>query len=165
MGSGGAVVGLLPFSSSQARAAARTCPSRNTNHASRSAGYFEEHVLEPAEGAAAGEGDLQRVAKPLIAHHADEIRTPVDTPPDVCLVHHLSVHSCRGDDAMGRTNIVLDDRLVREALRRFGCRSKRELVHLALVELLKSARRRDLLSLRGRVKWEGDLAELRRLRP
>src|SRR6185295_9998316 len=45
---------------------------------------------------------------------------------------------------MGRTNIVLDDRLVREALRRFGCRSKRELVHLALVELLKSARRRDL---------------------
>ena len=57
---------------------------------------------------------------------------------------------------MGRTNIVLDDRLVREALRRFGCRSKRELVHLALVELLKSARRRDLLSLRGQVKWEGD---------
>ena len=66
---------------------------------------------------------------------------------------------------MGRTNIVLDDRLVREALRRFRCRSKRELVHLALVELLKSARRRDVLSLRGRVKWEGDLAELRRLRP
>ena len=66
---------------------------------------------------------------------------------------------------MGRTNIVLDDRLVREALRRFGCRSKRELVHLALVELLKSARRRDILSLRGKVKWEGDLAELRRLRP
>ena len=66
---------------------------------------------------------------------------------------------------MGRTNIVLDDRLVREALRRFGCRSKRELVNLALVELLNSARRRDLLSLRGKVKWEGDLAELRRRRP
>src|SRR5213593_2659852 len=66
---------------------------------------------------------------------------------------------------MGRTNIVLDDRLVREGLRRFKCRSKRDLVHLALTELLKSARRRDLLSLRGQVKWEGDLAELRRLRP
>jgi Arc/MetJ family transcription regulator len=46
---------------------------------------------------------------------------------------------------MGRTNIVLDDRLIREGLRRFKCRSKREL--------------------RGQVKWEGDLAELRRLRP
>ena len=66
---------------------------------------------------------------------------------------------------MGRTNIVLDDRLVREGLRRFGCRSKRELVHLALTELLKSAHRRELLALRGHVTWEGDRAELRRLRP
>lgn len=66
---------------------------------------------------------------------------------------------------MGRTNIVLDDRLIREGLRRFKCRSKRELVELALTELLKSGRRRDLLSLRGKVKWDGDLAELRRFRP
>ena len=66
---------------------------------------------------------------------------------------------------MGGTNIVLDDRLIREGLRRFRCRSKRELVHLALIELLKSAQRRGLLSLRGQVKWEGNLTELRRLRP
>lgn len=66
---------------------------------------------------------------------------------------------------MGRTNINLDDRLVREGLRRFRCRSKRELVHLALSELLMRARRRDLLSLRGTVTWEGDLTQLRRLRP
>ena len=65
---------------------------------------------------------------------------------------------------MGRTNIVLDDRLVREGLRRFRCRSKRELVHFALTELLNRAQRRDLLTLRGQVKWEGNLAELRRLR-
>jgi Arc/MetJ family transcription regulator len=65
---------------------------------------------------------------------------------------------------MGRTNIELDDRLVREGRRRFKCRSKRELVHLALTELLKSARRRDLLSLQGKVKWAGDLDELRRSR-
>ena len=65
---------------------------------------------------------------------------------------------------MARTNIVLDDRLVREGLRRFKCRSKRDLVHLALTELVKSSRRRDVLSLRGQVKWDGDLAELRHLR-
>src|SRR5713101_6713846 len=45
---------------------------------------------------------------------------------------------------MGRTSIVLDERLVREGLRRFRCRSKRELVHLALTELLNRAQRRDL---------------------
>jgi Arc/MetJ family transcription regulator len=66
---------------------------------------------------------------------------------------------------MARICIVLDDKLVREGLRRFKCRSKRELVHLALTELLKSARRRELLSLRGQVKWEGDLGEMRSLRP
>ena len=66
---------------------------------------------------------------------------------------------------MARTNIVLDDRLVREGLRRFKCRSKRELVHLALTELLKGSQRRDLLALRGQVKWEGDLTRLRRVRP
>jgi len=65
---------------------------------------------------------------------------------------------------MGRTNIVLDDRLVREGLRRFKCRSKRELVHLALTELLKSARRRDLLSLQGQVTWDGDIDDMRRSR-
>jgi len=65
---------------------------------------------------------------------------------------------------MGRTNIVLDERLGREGLRRFKCRSKRELVHLALTELLKSARRRDLLSLQGQVTWDGDIDDMRRSR-
>ena len=63
---------------------------------------------------------------------------------------------------MARTNIDLDDRLVRAGLRIFGCKSKRELVHLALTELLKAAKRREILTLRGHVKWEGDLDELRR---
>ena len=50
---------------------------------------------------------------------------------------------------MARTNIELDDRLVREGLKVFKCRSKRELVHLALTELLKGAKRKEILKLRG----------------
>jgi len=65
---------------------------------------------------------------------------------------------------MARTNIDLDDRLVKEGLRVFGCKSKRELVNLALNELLKKAKRKEILKLRGQVKWEGDLEELRRSR-
>lgn len=65
---------------------------------------------------------------------------------------------------MARTNIDIDDRLVREGLRAFKCRSKRELVHLALTELLKGAKRKEILKLRGQVKWEADLEELRRSR-
>lgn len=66
---------------------------------------------------------------------------------------------------MGRTNIELDDRLVAEGLRVFKCRTKRELVELALVELLKSSKRKEILKLRGQVRWEGSLDELRRGRP
>jgi len=65
---------------------------------------------------------------------------------------------------MGRTNIELDDRLISEGLRVYKCRSKRELVHLALQELLKKDKRKEILSLRGQVKWEGNLDELRRSR-
>jgi Arc/MetJ family transcription regulator len=65
---------------------------------------------------------------------------------------------------MARTNIELDDRLVSRGLRIFKCKSKRELVHLALTELLKRAEQREILQLRGHVKWEADLEELRRSR-
>ncbi len=65
---------------------------------------------------------------------------------------------------MPRTNIDLDDRLVKEGLRVFGCKSKRELVNLALAELLKKAKRKEILKLRGQLNWEADLQELRRSR-
>ncbi len=65
---------------------------------------------------------------------------------------------------MGRTNTELDERLVRRGLRIFNCKSKRELVRLALKELLRSAKRKEILELRGKVKWKGDLDELRRSR-
>ena len=39
---------------------------------------------------------------------------------------------------MARTNIDLDERLVEEGLRVFKCKTKKELVHLALRELLKT---------------------------
>lgn len=65
---------------------------------------------------------------------------------------------------MARTNIELDDRLVREGMRRFHCRSKRELVHMALTELLRDAKRKEILALRGQVRWQGDLEEMRTAR-
>jgi len=37
-------------------------------------------------------------------------------------------------------------------------------VHLALNELVNKAKRRTLLELRGKVKWKGDLGEMRRSR-
>jgi Arc/MetJ family transcription regulator len=65
---------------------------------------------------------------------------------------------------MARTNIDLDDRLVEEGLRIFKCKTKKELIHLALHELLKTEKRKEILKLRGRLQWEGNLEEMRRSR-
>ena len=55
-----------------------------------------------------------------------------------------------------RTSIVLDDDLVEEALSLTGARSKRELVHMALTELVRGRRKRDLTELAGRVRFRDD---------
>lgn len=65
---------------------------------------------------------------------------------------------------MARTNIDLDDQLVEEGLRVFKCKTKKELIHLALQELLKTEKRKEILKLRGQVQWAGDLNEMRRSR-
>ena len=55
-----------------------------------------------------------------------------------------------------RTNIVLDDDLVQQAFSLTGIRTKRELVHLALSELVRQRRKKDLLELAGKVKLRPD---------
>jgi Arc/MetJ family transcription regulator len=65
---------------------------------------------------------------------------------------------------MSRTNIDLEDKLVKEGMRVFKCKTKKELVHLALQELLKREKRKEILQLRGKVQWEGNLEELRKAR-
>lgn len=65
---------------------------------------------------------------------------------------------------MARTNIDLEDKLVKEGMKVFKCKTKKELVHLALEELLKKEKRKEILALRGNVKWEGSLDVMRRSR-
>jgi len=55
-----------------------------------------------------------------------------------------------------RTNIVLDDDLVAEAFALTGARTKKELVHLALNELVRSRCKKDLMDLAGRIRLRRD---------
>lgn len=61
-----------------------------------------------------------------------------------------------------RTNIVIDDKLMADALKASGARTKREAVELGLRTLLQLNRQSELRKLRGKVNWEGDLAAMRR---
>ena len=66
---------------------------------------------------------------------------------------------------MGRTNIVLDERLVRQAMQLSGAKTKRQAVDLALRELVaRGTVYRALRRLKGKLPWEGDVGAWRRVR-
>ncbi len=56
-----------------------------------------------------------------------------------------------------RTNIVIDDALMRQAMQASGARSKREAVELGLRTLVRLQQQGEIRSFRGRLHWEGDL--------
>jgi Arc/MetJ family transcription regulator len=60
-----------------------------------------------------------------------------------------------------RTNIDIDDDVLREVKRLTGAKTKREAVDVALRELVARYRRAGILKLRGKVRWEGDLRRSR----
>jgi len=65
---------------------------------------------------------------------------------------------------MGRTNVVLDDKLVEECQKLTGIETRRALIDYALHEVRRRGRQRRLLELKGSVKWEGDLTAWREAR-
>lgn len=61
-----------------------------------------------------------------------------------------------------RTNIVIDDKLMKETLRATGLKTKREAVELGLRTVLRLQQQKAIRTLRGTVGWQGDLKAMRR---
>lgn len=61
-----------------------------------------------------------------------------------------------------RTNIVIDDKLMELALKSSGLNTKREVVEEGLRLLVKVKNQSRLKKLRGKLKWEGNLDEMRK---
>ncbi len=67
---------------------------------------------------------------------------------------------------MARTNIDIDEKLIKKAVELTGAKSKREAVEIALRRLVeKGSLYRALRTLRGKLAWKGDLNRWRSLRP
>ncbi|GAB4022307.1 type II toxin-antitoxin system VapB family antitoxin [Spirosoma migulaei] len=60
-----------------------------------------------------------------------------------------------------RTNIDINDELLQVAMEISHIKTKKAIVELALQEYINMMRRKDLLSLRGKVQWDGDLDQMR----
>jgi Arc/MetJ family transcription regulator len=60
-----------------------------------------------------------------------------------------------------RTNIVIDDRLMNDALKATGLKTKKEAVELGLKTLIKLNQQEKIKELKGKLKWDGDLDAMR----
>ena len=60
-----------------------------------------------------------------------------------------------------RTNIVIDDNLMQAALQITGLNTKKDVVEEALKLLVQVKKQSNLKKLKGKLKWEGDLEEMR----
>lgn len=52
-----------------------------------------------------------------------------------------------------RTNVVIDDKLIQEALRLSNLKTKKELIHKALEEFIQNRKRLDLREVRGKIQF------------
>jgi Arc/MetJ family transcription regulator len=75
-------------------------------------------------------------------------------------VYKIKKSYTKRDDSM-RTNIVIDDQLMSEALKLTGLKTKKEAVELGLKTLIRLKKQEEIRQYRGKLKWEGDLDEMR----
>jgi Arc/MetJ family transcription regulator len=60
-----------------------------------------------------------------------------------------------------RTNIVIDDKLMKETLRLTGLKTKREAVELGLRTVVRLRKQDEIRRFRGKLDWKGDLDTMR----
>ena len=60
-----------------------------------------------------------------------------------------------------RTNIVIDDSLMHDALKATGLTTKKDVVEQGLKLIVQRSNQQAVRELRGKLKWEGDLDEMR----
>lgn len=62
---------------------------------------------------------------------------------------------------MVRTNIMIDDKLISDAMKATGATTKRQAVELGLRALIQLKRQESIRGYRGKLMWRDDLERLR----
>nr|WP_136249964.1 type II toxin-antitoxin system VapB family antitoxin [Ningiella ruwaisensis] len=60
-----------------------------------------------------------------------------------------------------RTNIVIDDDLMAQAIKATGLQTKKDVVEQGLKLLIERKKQQSIRTLRGKIDWEGNLDEMR----
>jgi Arc/MetJ family transcription regulator len=83
------------------------------------------------------------------------------TPPEhMCMI--LIIHTHKWREASMRTNIIIDDQLMSEALLVSGMKTKKQAVEEGLKLLISMKKQEKIRELRGKLQWEGNLDQMRK---
>ena len=82
----------------------------------------------------------------------------------MCIVYGYHVYIDDSTVKGMRTNIVIDDELMEEALRATGLKTKKDTVELGLKTLVRLKKQERIRKFKGKLRWEGDLSEHRMTR-
>lgn len=74
-----------------------------------------------------------------------------------CVLFRNSLHK----DNQMRIDIIIDDTLMADVLKATRAKSKREAVELGLKVLLMLKQQEDIKAFEGKLKWDGDLEQMR----
>ena len=78
----------------------------------------------------------------------------------MCMIYNIHVYMAM----TMRTNIVIDDELMEEALKATGLNTKKEAVELGLKTLVRLKKQERIRRFKGKLSWEGDLEAQRTTR-
>ncbi len=65
------------------------------------------------------------------------------------------------EEIVVRTNIDIDDKLMRDTMAATKLKSKKEVVYVAPSELVRLSNQKSILHFRGKAKWEGGIDQMR----
>ena len=126
---------------------------RRFNPAFEVFGYSREELLSRPWVEFAHPDDRERMRQAAASlEEVGSLLLALSAKARMCILHR-SVHM--------RTNIVIDDKLMRDTLRATGLKTKREAVELGLRTLLTLRKQGAIRQLRGKLDWQGDLNAMR----
>lgn len=79
----------------------------------------------------------------------------------MCMVIIIFVYTLKDFIMHKRTNIELDQDLVNKAMELTHQSTIKDVVHYSLREVIRMNKRKEMLKLQGKVKWDGNLDEMR----
>ena len=91
---------------------------------------------------------------------SQKLRQDLTPPIHMCII--LTNYTQYGRESSMRTNIIIDDQLMSEALLVSGMKTKKQAVEEGLKLLISMKKQEKIRELRGKLQWEGNLDEMRK---